>query len=424
MGEQVTVNLAKQKKESAIPDSNGNWKVMLRPLKQGGPLEMTVAGKNTVTIHNVLVGEVWVCSGQSNMEMPVGINPLGYSDPVNNYEEEIAQANYPMLRLFIVNHQVAGKPQRDVQGQWVVSSPATAGSFSAAGYFFGRDLHQAMMFPVGMIQAAWGGTEAEAWTSEDALESNPDLKGDADSWRQRVADFPHLLEQYEKNVREWEKDAEAAEASGQPAVPFPDAPNWKKHFWDPRSDPNRVAALWNGMIAPLTAYAIAGVIWYQGESNDRNGYEYRRTFATLIQQWRASWGEGDFPFLFVQLAAFGARGKSANTWPVVRESQEKALALPNTGMVTAVDIGDAVHAHPRNKQEVGRRLALTAEGIAYGRHVEYMGPTFKSFRKEKAVLCATGFAHLSGGLVVHGPSLTGFEIAGEDQKVSASGSAH
>lgn len=128
VGEQVTVNLAKQK-ESAIPDSNGNWKVMLRPLKQGGPLEMTVAGKNTLTIHNIVVGEVWVCSGQSNMEMPVGINPLGYSDPVNNYEEEIAQANYPMLRLFIVNHQVAGKPQRDVQGQWVLSSPATAGSF-------------------------------------------------------------------------------------------------------------------------------------------------------------------------------------------------------------------------------------------------------------------------------------------------------
>jgi sialate O-acetylesterase len=413
-GEQVTVSLGEEK-GSATTDSKGNWKVMLGPLKQGGPLEMTVVGKNTMTVHNILVGEVWVCAGQSNMEMPVGINPLGYSDPVDNYEEEIAQANYPMLRLFIIKHAVAGKPQRDVQGQWVVASPATVGSFSAAGYFFGRDLYRDMKFPVGMIQAAWGGTEAEAWTSEDALEANPDSKALADSWRQTVADFPHVLEQYEKNVRDWEKDAEEAEASGKPAVPWPDAPNWRKHFWDPRSESNRVAGLWNGMAAPLTAEPIAGVIWYQGESNDRYAYQYRDLFTTLIRQWRSSWGEGDFPFLFVQLAAFGARGKSAGTWPVVRESQEKALALPKTGMVTAVDIGDTVHAHPRNKQEVGRRLALAAENIAYGRNVEYQGPTFKSFRKDKGALYVS-FTHVAGGLEVHGPSLTGFEIAGEDQK--------
>jgi len=412
--EQVTVSFEEQKL-SATADADGQWKVELAPLKQGGPYEMTVAGKNTLTIHNVLVGEVWVCAGQSNMEMPVGINPLGYSDPVDNYEQEIAQANYPMLRLFNIKKTVAGKPQREVQGQWVVASPATVGSFSAAGYFFGRDLHQAMKFPVGMIQAAWGGTEAEAWTSEDALEANPDFKPLADSWRQRVADFPHALEQYQKNVQEWEKDAEEAEASGKAAVPWPDAPNWKSHFWDPRSESNRPAALWNAMIAPLTANPIAGVIWYQGESNDRYAYEYRDLFITLIRQWRSSWGEGDFPFLFVQLAAFGARGKSANTWPVVRESQEKALALPNTGMVTAVDIGDTVHAHPRNKQEVGRRLALAAESIAYGRKVEYRGPTFKSLRKDNGAL-RISFTHVAGGLVVRGPSLMGFEVAGEDQK--------
>jgi sialate O-acetylesterase len=413
-GEQVTVSFEEQK-QRATAEASGQWKVELAPLKKGGPFEMTVAGKNAVTIHNILVGEVWVCSGQSNMEMPVGINPLGYSDPVDNYAEEIAQANYPMLRLFIVKHAVAGKPQRDVQGQWVVASPATAGSFSAAGYFFGRDLHKAMKFPVGVIQAAWGGTEAEAWTSDDALEANPDLKAVADLWRQRVADFPRVLEQYEKNVQEWEKDAEAAEASGKVAVPFPDAPNWRKHFWDPRSESNRVAGLWNGMIAPLTAYAIAGVIWYQGESNDRFAYQYRKVFAIMIQQWRSSWGEGDFPFLFVQLASFRARGKSANTWAVVRESQEKALALPKTGMATAVDIGDSEHAHPRNKQEVGRRLELAAESIAYGRKVKYMGPTFKSLRKDKGTLHLS-FTHVAGGLVVRGPSLAGFQIAGEDQK--------
>lgn len=412
--EQVTVTLGGQT-ETATADSSGRWKVMLRPLKAGGPFEITVEGKNTITIHNVLAGEVWICAGQSNMEMPVGINPKGYSDPVNNYKEEIAQANYPMLRLFKVKDAVAGKPQTDLQGQWVVASPATVGSFSAAGYFFGRDLHRDMKFPVGMIEAAWGGTEAEAWMSDEALDADPDLKVDADSWRQRVADFPQVIEQYQKNVSEWEKAAEAAEASGQVDIPFPDAPNWKKHFWDPRADANRVGGLWNAMIAPLTPMAIAGVIWYQGESNDRNGYKYRETFTELIRQWRASWGEGDFPFLFVQLAAFGARGLSAGTWPVVRESQAKALALPKTGMATAVDIGDTQHAHPRNKQEVGRRLALAAEAIAYGRDVEYMGPTFKSLRRENGTL-RVEFTHTAGGLVVHGPALIGFEIAGDDQR--------
>jgi sialate O-acetylesterase len=413
-GEQVTVTVGEQS-QAATADSSGRWKVRLAPLKAGGPFEIRVEGKNVITIHNVLAGEVWVCAGQSNMEMPVGTNPKGYSDPVNNYQEEIAQANYPMLRLFNVTDAVAGKPQSDLQGQWVVASPATVGGFSAAGYFFGRDLHQALKVPVGMIEAAWGGTEAEAWMSDEALEADPDLKADADSWRQRVDDFPHLIEQYQRNVQSWEKAAEEAENAGHVDIPFPDAPNWKKHFWDPRSDANRVAGLWNAMIAPLTPMAIAGVIWYQGESNDRLGYKYRETFTELIKQWRASWGEGDFPFLFVQLAAFGAKGGSANTWPVLRESQAKALVLPNTGMAVAADIGDTEHAHPRNKQEVGRRLSLAAEAIAYDQKVEYTGPSIKSFRANHGTM-RVAFTHAAGGLVVRGPSLVGFEVAGSDQQ--------
>jgi sialate O-acetylesterase len=407
-GEQVTVTLGNQK-QSATADANGQWKVQLGPLTKGGPFEMTIAAKNTVTIHNVLVGEVWVCSGQSNMEMPVGLNSQGWSAGVLNFEEEIARANYPMLRLFMVKKVVAGKPQTDVQGQWVAASPATVGNFSAAGYFFGRDLFKAINSPVGMIESSWGGTEAEAWTDDATLEADPELKVVADSWRQRIAEFPHVLEQYQQKLGDWEKLAEQAEANGQLAVPMPDAPK------DPRSHPWRDSGLWNAMMAPLTPYAIEGAIWYQGESNAEFAYQYRKVFSTMIQQWRNSWGEGDFPFLFVQLANFVPGGQSADSWAVLRESQEKTLALPKTGMAVAVDIGESHNIHPRNKQEVGRRLALAAEGIAYGRKVEYMGPSFKSFHVDGGTL-RVRFTHVDAGLVVRGPHLVGFEIAGQDQQ--------
>jgi sialate O-acetylesterase len=405
-GEQVTVSLGDQK-ETATPDSSGMWKVELGPLKKGGPYEMTVAGKNTLTIHNVLVGEVWVCSGQSNMEMAVWNH--GVFGGVKNMEQEVAAANYPLMRLFMVKRAVAGKPQSDVQGQWVVASPATVGSFSATGYFFGRNLLRTMKFPVGLIDSSWGGTEAEAWTSDAALEADPDLKVVVDSWRQRIIDFPNVLESYKGKLGEWEKAAEEAEAGGKAAPPAPDPPR------DPRSHSWRAAGLWNGMIAPLTPYAIAGAIWYQGESNAEFAYQYRKVFATMIQQWRASWGQGDFPFLFVQLANFVPGGKFPDAWAVLRESQQKALELPKTGMAVAIDIGESHDIHPKNKQEVGRRLALAAEGIAYGRKIEYMGPAFKTLRADKGTLHLR-FTHVAGGLVVRGQKLMGFEIAGPDQQ--------
>ncbi len=405
-GEQVTVSLGDQN-QTTTTDASGAWKVQLGPLKKGGPLEMTVAGKNTVTIHNVLVGEVWVCSGQSNMEFALW-NHVVFGG-AKNFEQEVAAANYPVLRLFIVKKAVAGKPQSDVQGQWVVASPETAGNFSAVGYFFGRDLQRAMKFPVGLIDSTWGGTEAEAWTSEAALDADPDSKVVVDSWRQRILDFPGVLENYKTKLGEWEKAAEEAENSGKVAPPIPDAPR------DPRSHSWRAGGLWNGMIAPLTPYAIAGAIWYQGESNSDFAYQYRKVFGTMIEQWRASWGQGDFPFLFVQLASFVPGGKYPDAWAVLRESQAKTLALPKTGMAVAIDIGEPHDIHPKNKQEVGRRLALDAEGIAYGRKIEYMGPAFKTLRADKGTL-RLRFTHTAGGLVVRGQRLVGFEIAGADQQ--------
>lgn len=286
-GEQVTVSLGEQK-GTATADAGGKWKVEMGPLKKGGPLEMTVAGKNTITLHNVLVGEVWVCSGQSNMEFAVWNH--GVFGGTKNAEQEVAAANYPLLRLFIVKKAIAGKPQGDVEGHWVVASPATVGSFSAVGYFFGRDLYRAMKFPVGLIDSSWGGTEAEAWINDEALDADPDLKVAADAWRKKIAESPQRLAQYEQKLGEWEKAAEEAEAGGKVAVPPPEAlQDYRSHSW-------REAGCWNGMIAPLTPFAIAGTIWYQGESNSGYAYQYRKVFATMIQQWRKSWGKATFRF--------------------------------------------------------------------------------------------------------------------------------
>jgi len=406
-GEEVTVSLDGEKRETTAA-SNGRWKVELGPLKAGGPWEMTVAGINTLTIHNVLVGEVWVCSGQSNMEYAVEGRP-GVLGGVMNAGEEVAAAHYPRLRLFKVQVAVAGKPQSDVQGHWEMASPGTVRDFSAAGYFFGRDLHQALRVPVGMIDSSKGGTPAEAWMSVATLEADPALKMVLDSWRQIIAEYPQVLDKYEQALSGWEKSAEQAEAGGKVAPQFPKPPQ------DPRSHRWRDAGLWNGMIAPLTPYRIAGVIWYQGESNADSPYQYRHVFTRLIRSWRRAWGEGDFPFLFVQLASFKVGGEDPDSWAVLRESQAKALALPKTGMAVAIDIGDAHSIHPRNKQEVGRRLALAAEAVAYGRKVDDQGPTFKSLRAEKGTL-RLRFSHVDGGLAARGGALAGFQIAGEDQK--------
>ena len=403
-GEQVTVRLAADS-QSATADAAGKWKVQLPALRPGEPLEMTVTGKNSLTLHNILVGEVWVCSGQSNMEMPVN---RSWSAGVLNYEDELAHAGYPRLRLFTVKHAVAGKPQEDVQGQWAPATSATVAGFSATAYFFGRHLLQTLNVPVGLIHSSWGGTEAEAWTSAEALDADPDLKPAADSWRQRITDFPQILAGYQQKLNNWEKSAEQAQAVGTVAPNPPEAPT------DPRSHSWRESGLWNGMIAPLTPYPIAGVIWYQGESNAELGYQYRKVFPTMIQQWRQSWGEGDFPFLFVQIANWITGEPCKDCWATLRESQEKTLALPKTGMAVATDIGESYDIHPRNKQEVGRRLGLAADAIAYGRKIEYMGPAFASATPENGAL-RVQFTHAEGGLVAHGQSLTGFEIAGEDQ---------
>src|SRR5208337_2712336 len=278
-GERVTVTLGDQQM-SGVADSAAQWKVKLGPLNAGGPFTMTIAGKNTLTLHDVLVGEVWVCSGQSNMEMPVGTNPQGWSSGVTNYQDEIAHADYPALRLFTVQKAVAGKPQRDVRGYWVAARPQTVNDFSAVGYFFARELVRVLHVPIGMIHSSWGGTPAESWTSRGTLESDPEFQSILDAGTKLLSPYPKAFQDFQQQSAEWRGTSDRAESDGAPVPTAPAAPA------DPRRNPWRPSGLFNAMIMPLTPYAIRGAIWYQGESNASRPAQYGKLFPAMIRDWR------------------------------------------------------------------------------------------------------------------------------------------
>lgn len=399
-GEEVHVLIGGQLRKTEANDQ-GRWRVDFDPFEYG-PVRFVVEGKNRIELRNVLVGEVWVCSGQSNMEWPVA--------RAMNAEQEIASANYPEIRLFKVAKVVAAKPLDDTEGEWRVCSPETVRDFSAVGYFFARELHQRLGVPIGMIQAAWGGTPAEAWTSREALEADPELKPILERWDEILANYDEARKRYEEALRRWQEQARAARNEGKPVPPRPRPPRGPDH-------PHRPAGLYNGMICPIVPFAIKGVIWYQGESNASRAYQYRKLFRTMIRDWRRTWGQGDFPFLFVQLANFLARQAEPgeSDWAELREAQMMALEEPNTAMAVAIDIGEANDIHPRNKQEVGRRLALAALAIAYGKDVVYSGPLFDHMKIEGNKV-RLFFKHVDGGLVAKGGELRGFAIAGPDRK--------
>ncbi|HQM48895.1 MAG TPA: sialate O-acetylesterase [Candidatus Hydrogenedentes bacterium] len=401
-GENVTVTIDRRK-DDACADENGNWMVKLRSLRAGGPYEMTVAGKNnTLTVKDVLVGEVWVGSGQSNMAMNVQSS--------NNAEQEIANANYPNIRLFQVPTKTADTPQETVEAQWQLTTPETIPGFSAAAYFFGRELHQQLNVPVGLIHTSWGGTPSEAWTSLCTLKATPEAKPILDRWDDIIAKYPQALEEFNKQMEEWNKAAEQAKKDGKEAPAKPRAPLGPDH-------PHRPASLYNAMIAPLIPYAIRGAIWYQGESNAGRAYQYRAIFPAMIEDWREHWNQGNFPFLFVQLANFTERKPDPgdSDWAELREAQSMTLKLKNTGMAVIIDIGDAADIHPKNKQDVGKRLAYWALDKTYKKDVVPSGPLYDSarFRSGKATI---RFDYADGGLVSQGGELKGFAIAGPDQK--------
>jgi sialate O-acetylesterase len=391
-GEAVKVDFQGQS-VAAKAGSNGKWEAWLKPLIAAGPLELAV---NNLTIRDVLVGEVWLGSGQSNMEFVLN-NAV-------NHDEEIARAGYPLIHLFHVKKLVAEQPVEDVVGAWEVCSPASIPRFSAVEYFFGRQLHQSLHVPMGLIESDWGGTPAQSWTSKEALAADPALKYVQDGWDQALAAYPAAKQRYDQQLETWNQAAAKAKQDGKTPPNRPAAPQGPGH-------PNTPAGLYNGMIAPLTPYAIRGVIWYQGESNasEAHAYKYRRLFGGMIEDWRNRWGEGDFPFLFVQLANY----KSNQWWPVLRESQTETLRLRNTGMAVAIDVGEHTDIHPKNKQDVGKRLALAALHVAYGKSLEYTGPVFRQAAPEGAAM-RVYFSHADGMQARGGGSLTGFTVAGAD----------
>lgn len=402
--EKITVSIGDKYSETTA-NAQGEWKVVIGRMSKGGPYDLVVKGKDsTLRFSDVLLGEVWLGSGQSNMQWPV--------KSAANPEEEIANANFPNIRLFTVARAVATTPMKDCEGQWVVCSPETIAEFSAVLYYFGKELHQQLNgMPIGLIHTSWGGTPAEAWTSRATLESDSDLAEIVQNWDRLVAEYPEAKAAYEKAMEEWEKKAEKAKVSNEPEPPKPQAPRGPDHPW-------LASGLYNAMIAPLIPYTIRGAVWYQGESNAGRAYQYRKLFPAMINDWRKAWGQGPFSFYFVQLANFRERQTEPgdSEWAELREAQTMTLALKNTGMAVTIDIGDADDIHPKNKQDVGKRLALNALAKDYDKDMVYSGPMYKAMRiwKGKAIL---SFSHTHGGLTTSdsGP-VKGFALAGNDRK--------
>lgn len=372
-GEQVSVTIA-GKVTMATAGADGRWSMRCPVVSKLGPVDVVVAGKNSIAIKNAIVGDVWVCSGQSNMQWRVSES--------SGAKEEVAAAKLPSIRLFQVERQTALEPQTDLEGKWVECQPETIGEFSAVGYFFGKELYTRLNNrPIGLIEAAYGGCGAESWVSDPTLKSDPM--------------YQQLLEK-------------TAAANKDPAQ---------------ANTPGRASVLYNGVIAPLQPFAIKGAIWYQGEQNATRAHQYRTLFPAMIEDWRRTWGQGDFPFLFVQLPNYLTDKNKpdhppepeSSAWAELREAQRLALSAPNTGMAVTIDLGDARDIHPKNKQEVGRRLARQALSVAYGQSLVASGPSFRSMTisGNEAHL---QFYHVGSGLVSRGNELRGFAIAGADQK--------
>jgi len=399
-GEQVTVTGSWPGAHWQVKaDEKGNWLVRFDSPPAGGPYTITLTAGNTVRLEDVLVGEVWICSGQSNMAWPVRA--------AQDAEKEIAAADYPQIRLFTVGRKVAEQPQADCQGNWQVCNSQSVADFSAVGYFFGRELHTNLSVPVGLINASWGGTPAEAWTPREALEKNPEFAPILERYDRAVASYPETLKRYKQRLAQWQEIARKARAQGKAVPRRPSAPFGPDH-------PHSPAGLFNGMIRPLIPLAIRGVIWYQGEANTGRAYQYRYLFPAMIQAWRDAWQQGQFPLLFVQIAPY--RGYAEGLCPELQEAQLLTLrSVPNTGMVVTTDIGNIEDIHPRNKQDVGKRLAMWAFVKAYGQARICSGPLYRSMQVEGNKI-RLFFDHTAGALVAHDGPLREFTIAGADRK--------
>lgn len=400
-GEKIQVAFGGQKLET-VADPAGKWRTDLAAMPASAESrDLTVTGKTTLVVKDVLVGEVWLCSGQSNMVWQVG--------KVKDAGKEVAAANYPLIRQFLVARTVAEKPADTVAGAWIPCSPATVRDFTGAGYFFAREIFEFLKVPIGIINSSWGGTAIEAWMSQATLGGDPDFAPVAQRWKQALADYPALKAKFDADLTTWTRQEAAAREKGEKfARSKPREPGGPNSSQGP-------SGLYNGMINPLAPYTLGGILWYQGENNSTRAREYYKLFPTLISTWRERFAQPNLPFYWVQLANYKqSRDPTGITWAYLREAQGSALALPHTGQVVAIDIGDPDSIHPLNKQEVGRRLALIAKAKLFGQTNEFSGPVLEKSEREGAAI-RLAFSHATGGLELRGEPVA-IEIAGADKK--------
>jgi sialate O-acetylesterase len=388
-GEGVSV-LFRGQTARTVSDPLGRWEVWLQPLTSGPAATMTIQGTNTITIADVLVGDVWIGSGQSNMQWAVRQS--------DNPDAEIASANFPQIRLFSVPRKTSGVPAGDVDAKWVICSPESVREFSAVLYFFGRQMHQDLKTPIGLIHSSWGGTPIASWLSGPSLVGNARLEPFLTFWQNLILQYPVNFARHEQALKTWETNGSQG--------PRPAPPLGPGHAHEPTT-------LYNAMIAPLVKYTIKGALWYQGETEAgrAQGHIYGDALMTLVQDWRRAFGQGDFPFYWVQLANYANAAKNGH-WMRVQEGQVKATALRNTGVVVINDIGNPTNIHPTNKQDVGRRLALLAQNKG-------ASPLYRQFTREGDAI-RIWFDNAGKALKVRGSGpLAGFQIAGSDGKYVA-----
>jgi sialate O-acetylesterase len=397
-GENVTVRFHGQS-VAAQTDPSGYWEAWLRPESAGGPYTLEVTGDATpspLQRKDILVGDVWIASGQSNMEFPLA----GFTGaPLKDQEKEIAAADHPRIRLMVQKKATSATPLYEASDAWTECTPETAKHFSAVAYFFGREISEREHVPVGLIDTTWGGTPAHSWISPAALAAANLTSVFTDGGM--IAQDQGRADQIKaNNARE---DA-ALQAAGKPAVNHPRIPEDHGGAWAP-------GTLFNAMISPYTRYTIKGALWYQGETDSdmRRAPYYNRVFSTLISDWRNQWAEGDFPFFFVQISSFHSTSAG---WPMVRDAQRRTLALRDTGMAVTLDVGLPDNVHPPDKQTVGERLALAARATVYGEKIEYSSPEFLQATTEDKAL-RVWFTHAEG-LTTRGQEVSGFEVAGDD----------
>ncbi|MEN8661000.1 MAG: sialate O-acetylesterase [Lentimonas sp.] len=377
--EKVSISVSWDRKTyDTVAGPDGSWKTRIKTPEAGGPHKVTVkSGKDTIELENVLSGEVWICSGQSNMQWKL----RGFG--VDHWKEDVEKAKFPNIRLCQVSQVIALEGQSTVGAKWSTCTPQSAINFSAVGYFFGRELYEELNVPIGLISVNWGGSSAEAWVAQDTL-------------TEKFPEFTTRMNEYPQMIEDTGTTYSAKKPKG--------------------LNQRNPAVLYNGMIEPLLTYAMRGVIWYQGESNVSSPVQYRTLFPTVINDWRERWGIGEFSFYYVQIAPFNYK-TNPGVAAYLREAQTMALSVPNTGMAVTMDIGNPTNIHPKVKKPVANRLARLALAKDYGKtDLVYSGPLYKASKVQDDIVWLA-FDHIGGGLISRdGEALTHFTIAGEDQK--------